>query len=654
MVLSSRHTSRPIPEASLAQLFREAVEPRGDQVAVVDGPSGRSYTFRQLLDLSASVAHGLIARGVAPGDRVAFLCPNLPEVAVAYHGVIAAGAVAMMVNPLSTGDELANYFSVGSPVLAITVAPLVAAIRAVAPELRVISIGDAPGAEPLTALLGGSAVPPDVRVAPDAVAVMPYSSGTTGFPKGVMLTHRNVIAQCLAIESVTDGDVIVPGAAVLAVLPFFHIYGIMAFLTFGLMRGAKLVTMPRFDLEQYIQLAQRHEVPLLHVVPPILLALAKYPRELQLPHVQAALAGAAPLSAELAAEFTQRTGAMVYQVYGMTEVAGATHLGSRDPARNKPGSIGALIGNAEARVISTETGDDVAPGERGEIWVRGPFVMKGYFENPEATALTIDRDGWLHTGDIGYVDGDGDFWVVDRVKELIKYKGLQQHGLELGGRRLRGLSPTRRRGRRDPQGRGGAQARRHGDRRRADPVRPRAGLAAQAGARAALRRRDPQVGVGQDPAPRARRAGRRLTPRPRATPENAPSPADRARLCAARLDEPALRLAAAATARRARRDGGSFELLEVLEHADHRVARGGVRLVGDRAAEADAKLRAELGFDQAIRAKRFLGIVVAEVCLAAGGGNPHRRKRRGTPTRLRDRELLHRASKPLPNQRHRR
>jgi acyl-CoA synthetase (AMP-forming)/AMP-acid ligase II len=431
MVLSSRYTSRPIPDISLATFFRDAVTSRANDVAVLDGPTGRSYTFRQVLDLSASVANGLAARGIAPGDRVAFIVPNLPEVALAYHGTIAAGAVAMMVNPLATREELVKYFAVGSPRLAITAAPLVESIRAVAPELPVIAFGDAPGSEPFTALLGGSTTPPAVAISPDAVAVMPYSSGTTGFPKGVMLTHRNIIAQCLAIESVAHGDVIIPGAAVMAVLPFFHIYGIMAFLTYGLMHGAKLVTMPRFDLQQYIELARRHEVPLLHVVPPILLGLAKYPGELQLPHVRAAVCGAAPLSAELAAEFMQRTGAMVYQVYGMTEVSGATHLASRDPAHSKPGTIGSLIGNAEARVVSTETGADVAPGERGEIWVRGPFVMKGYFEDPDATAHTIDRDGWLHTGDIGYVDGDGDFWVVDRVKELIKYKGLQVAPAEL-------------------------------------------------------------------------------------------------------------------------------------------------------------------------------------------------------------------------------
>jgi acyl-CoA synthetase (AMP-forming)/AMP-acid ligase II len=359
---------------------------------------------------------------------VAFICPNLPEVALAYHGVIAAGAVAMMVNPLSTPGELAKYFAVGKPSLVVTLAMFVEAIRAAAPGLAVITIDGTPG---LGALLGMSATPPAVDVAPDALAVMPYSSGTTGFPKGVMLTQRNIIAQCLSLDAVTDADVVVPGSHVLAVLPFFHIYGIMAFLTFGLVRGATLVTMPRFDLEQYLELARRYEVPLLHVVPPILLALAKYPGELRLPKLRAVLSGAAPLGAELAAEFTRRSGALVYQVYGMTEVAGATHLGSTDRARNKPGSIGALIGNARARLVSTETGGDAPPGEPGEIWVRGPFVMAGYFENPEATAETVDADGWLHTGDIGYVDGDGDFFVIDRVKELIKYKGLQVAPAEL-------------------------------------------------------------------------------------------------------------------------------------------------------------------------------------------------------------------------------
>ena len=422
-MLISRYTPAPTPNVSLAQFFREAVEPFGDRVALVDGPSGRSYTFRQLLDLSASIANALVTRGIAPGDRVAFIVPNIPETALAYHGVVASGAIAMMLNPLSTAEELAKYFKVGTPKLAFTVPPFAAAIRAAAPELELVVIGE----PSFAALLTGSATPPEVTVAPDDVAVMPYSSGTTGFPKGVMLTSRNILSQVMALEAVSDSIILVPGAAIVAVLPFFHIYGIMAFLTYGLARGAKLVCMPRFELGEYVRLVREHEVPILHVVPPILLGLAKYPGELALPSVRHALPGAAPLSAELAAEFTQRYGVMVHQVYGMTEVSGATHLGSTSPARNKPGSIGGLIGGAQCRIVSEE-GIDV---ERGELWVRGAFIMKGYFENPEATAATIDSDGWLHTGDVGYVDSDGDFWIVDRVKELIKYKGLQVAPAEL-------------------------------------------------------------------------------------------------------------------------------------------------------------------------------------------------------------------------------
>ncbi|MFT3697002.1 MAG: AMP-binding protein [Kofleriaceae bacterium] len=422
MVIASRFTSKPIPTHGLAQYFRESVQAFLDDTAVVDGPTGRSYTFRNVLDHSASIAHALIARGVKPGERVAFVVPNIAEVALAYHGVIAAGAIAMMVNPLSTPDELKKYFAVGHPKLVITVPPLVEGLTKAAPDVPLVVLGE----DSFRALLGGSTTPPSLKIDLDDVAVMPYSSGTTGFPKGVMLTHRNILEQIHAIEAVTDSAVVLPRAAIVAVLPFFHIYGIMAFLTYGMSRGAKLVTMPRFDLEQYVQLVKQHAVPILHVVPPILLGLAKYPGTLELPNVQAALAGAAPLSTELAAEFTARTGVQVYQVYGMTEVTGASHLGSR--VRNKPGSIGGLIGNCEVRLVSTETGED---SDRGEIWVRAPFVMKGYFENPEATAETIDADGWLHTGDIAHVDADGDFWVVDRVKELIKYKGLQVAPAEL-------------------------------------------------------------------------------------------------------------------------------------------------------------------------------------------------------------------------------
>lgn len=431
-ILVSRHTTAPVPSVPLARFFRERVERFGDRIALIDGPTGRSYTYAQLLALSASAANAFQARGIKTGDRVAFVTPNLPEVAIGYHGVIAAGGAAMMINPLSTPGELAKYFEVGKPKLIVTIAALVEGIRAADASTPILVLGDPPaGTEAFASLLTGSTTPPPIYVGPDDLAVMPYSSGTTGFPKGVMLTQRNLIAQVMSLDAIDDADVVKPDAPTIAVLPFFHIYGIMAFLTFGLVRGATIVTMPRFDMTMFLDLARKHEVPILHVVPPILLGLAKYPGELNLPKLRAALVGAAPLSAELAAEFTARTGATVYQVYGMTEVTGASHLGSQHPERNKPGSIGSLIANCEARLVSPETGLDVGPGERGELWVRAPFAMQGYFENAEATAETIDAEGWLHTGDIAHIDADGDFYIVDRVKELIKYKALQVAPAEL-------------------------------------------------------------------------------------------------------------------------------------------------------------------------------------------------------------------------------
>jgi acyl-CoA synthetase (AMP-forming)/AMP-acid ligase II len=432
MPMQSRYPKVQIPEVSMVRFLRSAIAAHGGRTALIDGPSGRSYTYQQLLDLSASVANALIARGLESGERVAFITPNLPEVAFAYHGVIAAGGVAMMLNPLSTADELKKYFAVGQPKMIVTVPPFVEVIRKADANVPIVTIGEAPpGTEPLTALLGASRTPPTVSILPDDIAVMPYSSGTTGFPKGVMLTHRNLIAQCLSLKGVSDAPIVVPNSHLIAVLPFFHIYGIVAFLSYGLMEGATIVTMPRFDLEQFLQLARRYELPTLHIVPPILLALTKYPGELQLPKLKNALVGAAPLGAGLAREFNQRSGALVSQVYGLTEVTGASHLASYARAREKPGSIGGIIANVEVKIVSTETGKEVADGGQGELWVRGPIVMKGYFENPQATAETVDKDGWLHTGDVGYADEDGDFFVVDRVKELIKYKGLQVAPAEL-------------------------------------------------------------------------------------------------------------------------------------------------------------------------------------------------------------------------------
>jgi acyl-CoA synthetase (AMP-forming)/AMP-acid ligase II len=191
--------------------------------------------------------------------------------------------------------------------------------------------------------------------------------------------------------------------------------------------------MPRFDLEQFLEQVQKYGVTYLHLVPPIVIALSKHPvvDKYDLSKAKWALSAAAPLGGPAAEAFTRRLGTQLVQAYGMTEVSGATHVGSCVPGHIKPTSGGTLLPNVECLVVDPVSGDAVERGEQGEIWVRGPIVMQGYLGRPDATAATIDAEGWLHTGDVGYVDADGDIFIVDRVKELIKYKGLQVAPAEL-------------------------------------------------------------------------------------------------------------------------------------------------------------------------------------------------------------------------------
>src|SRR4029079_14722083 len=291
--------------------------------------------------------------------------------------------------------------------------------------------GEAEGALSFSELIKATDVPPPALAAdPEAVVALPYSSGTTGLPKCVMRTHATLVAnlaQSAAALPLEGHDVVI------AVLPFFHIYGLQVILNGGLRAGATLVVLPRFDLETFLRAIQQHRATWAFVVPPIALALAKHPAVdgFDLSSLRQVLSGAAPLSADLARAVTKRLGCRMLQGYGMTETSPVTHTNSGPTVETKPGSVGALVANTEGRIVDPESGRGPGPGEQGEICVRGPQIMKGYLGKPEATADMIDKDGWLHTGDIGYVDEDGDFYVVDRLKELIKYKGCPVAPAEL-------------------------------------------------------------------------------------------------------------------------------------------------------------------------------------------------------------------------------
>ena len=437
MAFRSVYPDVAIPEVALGDYVFEHARERGDKLALIDGPSGRTITYAQLPGLIAHAAAGLARRGFKKGERFAIYSPNVLEYVIAFHAIATLGGAATTVNPLYTAGELAKQLNDSGARFLLTVPAFLATAREAAAQSKVEEIfvfGEAEGATPFATLLAGDAQVPNVSIEPrkDLVA-LPYSSGTTGLPKGVMLTHHNLVAELCSIKGVTDAQLITPEDTVLAFLPFFHIYGIVSFLNLSLLQGATVVIMPRFDLEQYLQLVQKYGVSILHVVPPIALALAKHPvvANYDLSKVRGAFSAAAPLSGTVADVLYARVGFRVSQAYGMTEVSGACHLGPNTPDKIKPASGGRLMPNMECKVLDTATGAELGVGEQGEILVRGPLVMQGYLKLPEATAATIDADGWLRTGDIGYVDADGDFYIVDRTKELIKYKGLQVAPAEL-------------------------------------------------------------------------------------------------------------------------------------------------------------------------------------------------------------------------------
>jgi acyl-CoA synthetase (AMP-forming)/AMP-acid ligase II len=430
MPIRSPYPEVSIPETALTPFVLGRVSELGDKPALIDGPSGRTLSYTQLEGAIRAFAGGLQARGFQKGETVAVLLPNVPEYAVAWHGTAFAGGTVTTVNPVYNAEEIRHQLKdAGAKYLIVYPQALESALKAAegTPVEEVFVLGEGEGATPVTELFGDP-ISEQVAVDPDDTVALPYSSGTTGLPKGVMLSHRNLVANILQSNEplgLEDDEVVI------GVLPFFHIYGMTVIMNLGLYGGATTVTMPRFDLEQFLTIIQERKVTRAYVVPPIALALAKHPLvdKFDLSSLRMIMSGAAPLGAELEKACQERVGCPVVQGYGMTETAPVTHVAPR--GEHKPGTIGPVLSNMECRIVDSESGEDVEGDGRGELWMRGPNVMKGYLNNDEATRETIDGDGWLHTGDVAIVDEDGYFSIVDRVKELIKYKGFQVAPAEL-------------------------------------------------------------------------------------------------------------------------------------------------------------------------------------------------------------------------------
>ncbi|MEO8095847.1 MAG: AMP-binding protein [Pseudolysinimonas sp.] len=438
----SPYPDETIPAVSIFDfLFGDLTPDDAQRIALVDGTSGAETTYGALKQQSELVAGALAARGIGIGDVVALHCPNVPAFATVFHGILRSGATATTVNALYTPEEITIQLRDSKAKMIFTVSPLythahVAAQQVGIPDTHVVVLDGADGHLDLRGLLAEGKPAPDVTFDPAThVAVMPYSSGTTGIPKGVQLSHTNLVANVVQTYPVLD---VTSEDRVLALLPFTHIYGMTVLLNIALKKRATLVTMPKFDLAEFLRIIQDEKCTYLFIAPPIAVALAKHPMvdEYDLSNVRAILSGAAPIDHGLMSAVATRLKTRMRQGYGMSEASPVTHVHPPERDDLSMGSIGVPIANVEAKLVNVETGAEIdAPAEGqsepGELWVRGPNVMLGYLGQADATAETIDADGFLHTGDIATVGSQGEFYIVDRLKELIKYKGYQVAPAEL-------------------------------------------------------------------------------------------------------------------------------------------------------------------------------------------------------------------------------
>jgi long-chain acyl-CoA synthetase len=397
--------------------------------AIVDTSSGRRITYAEYAGLVEDCARGMVRFGVRPGEVVAIYLPNCWEYAVAYHAATMAGAIPTLLNPTYREREVRYQLENAGAVLLVTEAPLINGMDLSGlPKLkRVVSTRTgAIGVDSFKDLLNTGPAPlPQICNSSKVVAALPYSSGTTGLPKGVMLSHFNLVANCFQYLAPGEESTARSTDRVLCFLPLYHIYGLNVVLNPTLLIGGTTVLMPRFEIEKVLDLIVSERITYLPQVPPVINALCAAAEAGRFPSqhsIRASKSGAAPLAPELPRRFTALTGIAMRQGYGMTEASPVTHLGFIEEHLYRPDTIGRLVAQTECRVVD-EHGGDVACGEPGELVMRGPQFMSGYWNAPEASASVL-RDGWYWSGDVAICDDEGFYKIVDRRKEMIKYKGF--------------------------------------------------------------------------------------------------------------------------------------------------------------------------------------------------------------------------------------
>ncbi|KAK4414048.1 4-coumarate--CoA ligase 1 [Sesamum alatum] len=410
---------------------------------LINGATDDVYTYGEVELVSRRVAAGLSELGVGKGDTIMILLPNSPEFVFAFLGASYIGAVSTTANPFFTPAEVVKQAKASKAKIIITQACYVEKVRDYAREngVKVVCIDGPPadsGCLEFSQLTSADEKEmPAVEISSDDMVALPYSSGTTGLPKGVMLTHKGLVT---SVAQHVDGEnpnlYMHSEDVVLCLLPLFHIYSLSVLLC-GLRVGAAILIMQKFDIVPFLELIQKYKVTIGPFVPPIVLDIAKSPvvGKYDLSSVRTVMSGAAPLGKELEdAVRIKFPNAKLGQGYGMTEAGPVLAMClafAKEPFEIKSGACGTVVRNAEMKILDIETGASLGRNQPGEICIRGDQIMKGYLNDPEATERTIDKEGWLHTGDIGFIDDDDELFIVDRLKEIIKYKGFQVAPAEL-------------------------------------------------------------------------------------------------------------------------------------------------------------------------------------------------------------------------------
>jgi len=431
IVYESPFDDLEMSNVSVTERVFAGLQGRESEIVIVDGVDGRELSGAAFIGDVKRLAGGLTSAGFGAGKTVALMAPNSPEYCTIFHAVAWAGGTITTLNPTYTATEIAHQVKDSGAELLITIPSMLAVVKEGIEGLENITVcvvGDADDVPSLEGFMGDpitQQVPVDLTT---HSVVLPYSSGTTGMPKGVRLSHRNLV---MNIEQTAKAAEFRDGEAAAAFLPFFHIYGMNVIMNVHLACGGVLITMPRFDLEMFLRICQDHKSRRMWIVPPVALALAKHPLvdEFDLSSVDQIFSGAAPMGAELSDAVAARLNCAMLQGFGMTELSPVSHITPLSGPRS--GASGLTIPNTQCRIVDPETGQDLSANNEGELWVKGPQVMLGYLNSEQASKDTLTEDGWLKTGDVALIDSDGYMFIVDRLKELIKYKGFQVAPAEL-------------------------------------------------------------------------------------------------------------------------------------------------------------------------------------------------------------------------------